>query len=260
MNINDKLAGIDKNDWMTAILYMRNSPGRKESKSCEAQYTILEDSCVRKKMAVEAHYKDKDLTGKNTRRPGLKAAMDHACRIKGVLVVYSLSRLSRSLADAIKLMGRLDAAGADLISITENIDTTSPIGRFVFHLMAALAQLEREQISERTRDALAAYRAQGRRTTSLKRIPYGYRVDERDNTLIVEDEMELEIMAEAYFRQHFHHNSLRKIAADLTNIGYRSRSPDGILNYSVVNRMIGAHIARIKDKNKKYLTSPGGVL
>src|SRR6185369_12626372 len=86
-----------------------------------------------------------------------------ACRAKAALVVYSLSRLARSTRDAIDIAERMNKCGADLISITEKIDTTTGMGRFFFTTIAALAQLERDQISERTAAALAHMKANGRR-------------------------------------------------------------------------------------------------
>lgn len=116
---------------------------------------------------------DEGRSGKSTdKRPGLAAALDQACEQQGALIVYSLSRLARSTRDAINIAERLGKAGANLVSITENIDTTTPIGRFFFTTMAALAQLERDVIGQRTADALAAKKAKGERISGI--IPYGY--------------------------------------------------------------------------------------
>ena len=80
--------------------------------------------------------------------------------------------LARSTRDAIEITERLEQAGADLVSITERIDTTTGIGRFFFTTMAALAQLERDQISERTTAALAHKRHKRQRVSG--QIPFGY--------------------------------------------------------------------------------------
>lgn len=97
-------------------------------------------------------------------------------------MVHSLSRLARSTRDAIGIAEALGAAGADLVSITEKIDTTTGMGRFFFTTIAALAQLERDQISERTKAALAHKRAKGERVSG--RIPYGYKLAEDQVTLV----------------------------------------------------------------------------
>lgn len=111
-------------------------------------------------------YSDKK-SGKSTKRPGLEAALMD-CRPGDVLVVPSLDRLSRSVEDLIGLSKRLTEEGVELRSLREQIDTTSPMGVFFFHLMAALAQFERSLIGKRTREGLAATVARG---TKLGRKP-----------------------------------------------------------------------------------------
>jgi DNA invertase Pin-like site-specific DNA recombinase len=87
------------------------------------------------------------------------------------LVVYSLSRLSRSTSHTIKLADDLARAGADLVSLTEAIDTSSAAGRMVFRMLATLAEFERDLIAERTRNALQTKKAKGERTGT---VPFGF--------------------------------------------------------------------------------------
>jgi DNA invertase Pin-like site-specific DNA recombinase len=79
-----------------------------------------------------------------------------------VLVVWKLDRLGRSVRDLITLVSELQARGVNFRSLTDSIDTSTPAGRFFFHVMSALAEMERELIVERTRAGLAAAREQGR--------------------------------------------------------------------------------------------------
>src|SRR5262249_53682630 len=124
---------------------------------------------------VVAEHHDKDLSGARAgNRPRLQHAIAAACKRKAVLVVYSLSRLARCTKDAIDLAARLSAAGADLAVIQENVNTRSPMGRFVVILFSALAKLEREQVAERTSAAMLRHQAKGRRMTRLDRCPYGW--------------------------------------------------------------------------------------
>ena len=74
----------------------------------------------------------------------------------------SLDRLGRSLKDLIETLNLLKDRGVDFISLTEKIDTTTPGGKLIFHLMGALAEFERDLIRERTNAGLAAARARGR--------------------------------------------------------------------------------------------------
>lgn len=100
-------------------------------------------------------------SGKNSRRPGLRRAIR---RLKpgDSLVVWKLDRLGRSVRDLITLVSELQALGVNFRSLTDSIDTSTPAGRFFFHVMSALAEMERELIVERPRAGLAAAREQGR--------------------------------------------------------------------------------------------------
>ena len=106
------------------------------------------------------------------KRPGLQAALDAACRKRATLVVYSLSRLARSTMDALLIAERLEKAGADLVSLSEKIDTTTAAGKMVFRMLAVLAEFERDQLAERTRAAMQHLRGQGRRIS--RHLPYGF--------------------------------------------------------------------------------------
>ena len=93
-------------------------------------------------------FTDAGISGKRVKnRPGLVAALDAVTAAPGAaLVVYSLSRLSRSLADMLAAADRLKKAGADLVSISEKFDTTSPSGKLLFRVLAVLAEFERDLI------------------------------------------------------------------------------------------------------------------
>lgn len=80
-----------------------------------------------------------------------------------VLTVWKFDRLGRSLPDLLDIVRQIEAKGAHLVSLTEQIDTSTSSGRMVFHVMGALAQFERDLISERTKAGLEAARADGKR-------------------------------------------------------------------------------------------------
>lgn len=100
-------------------------------------------------------------TGKNRERKGLADLLEYA-REGDTVVCYSLSRLSRSTKDAIEISEELNRRGIQLVSLTEGIDTTTPAGRMYFTIIAAFAQMQREQIVENTKAGLEAARARGR--------------------------------------------------------------------------------------------------
>jgi DNA invertase Pin-like site-specific DNA recombinase len=101
-------------------------------------------------------------SGARTDRPGLRDALNFA-REGDVLVTWKLDRLGRSLPHLIETVATLEQRGVGFRSLTEAIDTTTPGGRLVFHLFAALGQFERDLIKERTRAGIAAAVARGRK-------------------------------------------------------------------------------------------------
>jgi site-specific DNA recombinase len=106
-------------------------------------------------------YEDAGITGTSMEgRPALAQALE-AARGGTVLVAYSLSRFARSTRDMLIIAERLKRQGADLVSLTESIDTTTATGRLVFTLLSALSQFERDLTSERTKAALGALKARG---------------------------------------------------------------------------------------------------
>lgn len=85
-----------------------------------------------------------------------------ALRAGDTLVVWRLDRLGRNLADLVRIVNDLEGRGVGFVSLTEQINTTSPSGKLVFHLFASLAEFERNLIKERTHAGLKAARARGR--------------------------------------------------------------------------------------------------
>jgi DNA invertase Pin-like site-specific DNA recombinase len=102
-----------------------------------------------------------ETAGGTKSRPQLEAALDYA-RPGDVLVVWKLDRMGRSLVDLIDRVQALQGRGIGFRSLTESIDTTTPGGRMVFHVFAALAEFERDLIRERTTAGLATARARGK--------------------------------------------------------------------------------------------------
>jgi site-specific DNA recombinase len=160
---------------MKVISYCRvSSEGQvKEGVSLEAQEAHIKDWALGRGEVVGS-FVDAGISGRRmSNRPALLKALDLACKFKGTLVVYSLSRVSRSVRDSLAIVERLQKAGADLVSLSENIDTTTASGKLTFQLFISLAEHERNLISERTRAALKHLKSLGKRTGN---IPYGYSV------------------------------------------------------------------------------------
>lgn len=108
----------------------------------------------------ELIFEDK-ISGKTADRPGLKKVL-RTLSEGDTLVVWKLDRLGRSMRHLVTLIEDLRSRGVNFRSLTDSIDTSTAMGRFFFHVMGALAEMERELIVERTRAGLAAARQQGR--------------------------------------------------------------------------------------------------
>lgn len=101
------------------------------------------------------------ISGSRRARPELDRMLDQL-RNGDVVVVTKYDRLARSLRDLLEIVDLIQKAGSGFRSLAEDIDTTTPAGRLVFHVFASIAQFERERISERTREGLEAARKRGK--------------------------------------------------------------------------------------------------
>lgn len=127
--------------------------------STEEQNTIRQERLMQE-LGVERVFMDK-LSGKSTERPELKKMMDFV-REGDVVIVESISRFARSTRDLLSLVEELTAKGVEFISQKESIDTTTPQGRFMLTVFAAMAELEREQILQRQKEGIAAAKEAGK--------------------------------------------------------------------------------------------------
>lgn len=196
-----------------------------EGVSLDAQKARIEAWCTMRGFTFNPAdlFTDAGLSGKRSdNRPGLQAALEAVCGAGGSLVVYSLSRLARSVRDTLGIAERLGKAGAHLVSLSEQLDTTTASGKMMFRLLSVLAEFERDLISERTTTALSHKRAKGER---IGQVPYGKRLD-RDGKSLVDDQGERdgletirELAAEGL--------TSRAIARELTRRGYATKAGNG---------------------------------
>ena len=206
-----------------AVGYVRvSTEGQaQEGVSLEAQAARVSAWALAHGRTLAGMHVDAGLSGKRAdNRPALQAALMEASRLHCPLVVYSLSRLARSTKDAIAISDSLQKAGADLVSLTESIDTTSATGKLFFTLLAALGQFERDLTSERTSAALQHMKAQGLR---VGQVPYGWQVSVDDATrLQPRDDEQATIARVRGLRAEG--LSLRAVAARLTAEGVATRT------------------------------------
>jgi site-specific DNA recombinase len=164
---------------MRAIIYSRVSTDEQATKgvSLDAQRERLDAYCRALFGAAPfAVLSDEGVSGKRLdNRPALQKALGMlAAGEADALVVVKLDRLSRSTRDVLDLAERCQREGWELHSISETLNTSTAMGRFALTLLGSLAQLEREQIAERTEAALSHLRASGKKTGGD--VPFGWRL------------------------------------------------------------------------------------
>lgn len=136
---------------MANVAYIRVSS---KDQNTSRQYALLD-------MQVDKVFEEK-VSGKNTKdRPQLKALIDYV-RTGDVVIVESISRLARNTRDLLTIIEILQAKDVEFRSLKENIDTTTPQGKFVLSIFGALAELERETIRQRQREGIEICLAEGR--------------------------------------------------------------------------------------------------
>lgn len=135
--------------------------------SRDKQATALQEDAMKREQC-ERVFIDK-MSGKRFDRPEFLRMLDMA-RPGDVIVVWRLDRLGRSLKQLIETVTLLGSRGIELRSLKESIDTATPTGKLMFHIVVAMAEFERDVISERTQAGLEAARARGRRGGRPKAI------------------------------------------------------------------------------------------
>src|SRR6476646_6125761 len=132
------------------------------------------------------HYDDGGFTGGNIERPALKRLLEdiEAHRVDGV-VVYKVDRLSRSLLDFARLMDQFEQRKVSFVSVTQQFNTITSLGRLTLNILLSFAQFEREIIGERTRDKMSAARRKGKWVGGMPLL--GYDVDPGGGRLVVNE-------------------------------------------------------------------------
>jgi site-specific DNA recombinase len=167
-------------------------------------------------IALPERYDDGGYSGGNMERPALQRLLA-SLQAGGIdcLVVYKVDRLSRSLLDFARIMGVLEQRGTSFVSITQQFNTTSSIGRLTLNVLLSFAQFERELISERTRDKMSAARRKGKWVGGIP--PLGYDVAAGGGRLVV-NEGEAEVVRKV-FTLYQERRSVLAVAEELNRLG-----------------------------------------
>jgi site-specific DNA recombinase len=170
-------------------------------------------------------YDDGGYSGGTMERPALKRLIaDIEAGAIDVVVVYKVDRLTRALSDFAKLVEVFDRRGVSFVSITQQFNTTTSMGRLTLNVLLSFAQFEREVISERVRDKIAASKKKGLWIGGMP--PLGYEV--KDRKLIV-NEAEARVVADI-FRRYLTLKSVHALRDELADAGIKSKRrmrPDG---------------------------------
>src|SRR6187455_3604781 len=189
-----------------------------EFNSLDAQYdaasAYIRSQAHARWSLVRTRYDDGGFSGGSIERPALQRLLaDVRARRVNVIVVYKVDRLTRSLADFAKLVELFDAHGVSFVSVTQQFNTTTSMGRLTLNVLLSFAQFEREVTSERIRDKIAASKRKGLWVGGM--APLGYDTRERKITV---NKAEAEAVR-TIFRSYLKLGSLNPLMADLRRRG-----------------------------------------
>ena len=167
---------------------------------------------------IKARYDDGGFSGGSTERPALQQLLtDVRARKINVIVVYKVDRLTRSLADFAKLVELFDAHDVSFVSVTQQFNTTTSMGRLTLNVLLSFAQFEREVTAERIRDKIAASKRKGLWVGGM--VPLGYQL--KDGKLSI-DPKEAETVR-LIFNRYLELGSVNRLVRDLKDRGLRSK-------------------------------------
>src|SRR5512139_1227128 len=167
---------------------------------------------------VRTRYDDGGFSGGNTERPALQRLLAEVRAGKiDVIVVYKVDRLTRSLADFAKLVELFDAHGVSFVSVTQQFNTTTSMGRLTLNVLLSFAQFEREVTAERIRDKIAASKRKGLWVGGM--VPLGYKLKD-GKLLIVKQEAE---QVRTIFKRYLELGSVNRLVVDLRGREFRTK-------------------------------------
>ncbi len=211
---------VPKAEGFRVALYIRVSTERQanEGDSLEEQETELKKYCDFRQFSIHQIYIERGKSGGNTNRPEYqKLVKDIQKRKINAVVVKKLDRLSRSLLDFENLMNLMNENDVEFISIKENFDTTTAMGKAMLRVALVFAQLEREQTSERIADVMGHRASQG--LFNGGRRLFGYSIVEKELVPYPKEKQIVEII----FAKFLETRSTHEVAKYLTENGYKYR-------------------------------------
>jgi len=167
---------------------------------------------------VRTRYDDGGFSGGSTDRPALQRLLaDVKARKVQVVIVYKVDRLTRSLADFAKLVELFDAHSVSFVSVTQQFNTTTSMGRLTLNVLLSFAQFEREVTAERIRDKIAASKRKGLWVGGM--VPLGYKL--RDGKLLIEEDEAEQVRT--MFKRYLALGSVNRLVIELRERKFRSK-------------------------------------
>ena len=220
-----------------AALYVRVSTDEQaaEGHSLDAQKSILEDHCLAEGLDIAGVYEDDGYSGRNTNRPAYRRMMDEIDSWD-VLVVLKMDRIHRNSRNFMSMMDELERNKKEFVSCYEALDTSNALGRFVVDMIQRMAQLESEQIGERTKMGMREKAENLGSEPSAKETmgftpPFGYRIS--DGSLVA-DPNELPIVREV-FSSYLSGETMDSICYSLNRSGTLTRRGNPWNKYNLRN-------------------------
>ncbi len=216
---------------MRAALYARVSTEDQavEGFSLEAQMKKLEAYCRSEGWDISARYIDDGYSGRKTNRPEYQRMLKEIDEWD-VIVVLKMDRIHRNSVNFTQMMDLLRKKNKDFVSVYDQFDTVSVMGRFVMDIMQRIAQLESEQIGERVRLAMS-YKATTKKANLGSAHPYGYEYV-KGELVVIEEEAHI---VRAIFNMKIRGSSLQDICDYLNNAGVESKKGVGWSRQTVSN-------------------------
>jgi len=230
-----------------AAIYIRVSTDAQmeEGYSVDAQKEMLEAHCISKGIKEYDFYIDGGFTGSNIDRPEMQRLIADVKRgVISHVLVYKLDRLSRSQKDTLYLIEDVfNPQGVDFISLNESMDTSTPLGRLMLGILSAFAQLERENIRERTRMGMKE-RVKSGKWMGGGRVPFGYDYDEQSGTLIPNQDAErVRKIYELYLQGYSTLSIAQKLGLKYEKLAYQILTRKSNAGYIIYNgeEYLGRH-------------------
>jgi DNA invertase Pin-like site-specific DNA recombinase len=244
---------------MIAAIYARKSIETKTGESIENQINMCREHGKTLGISEFIIYQDEGFSGRNTERPELQRMIQDSKKKRfDMLICYKLDRIARNVLDFAQLVEQLSKDGISFISLRDQFDTSSPMGRAMMYITSVFAQLERETIQERVKDNMIELSKTGRWLGGVP--PLGFKTERivengKEVTYLVPDEDELEIVR-IVFEKYIELKSMYKVMQYLLehNIGSQYRKWD-ITRVGAVLK--GGYYVKSNGDVKAYLKNKG---